>query len=132
MPRSRRGPPRPLEQEPLHDAVFERMERHHDETPTGLQQPLRRHKASFKLAKFVVDVDAQRLERARCGMPTVIAPPAEQSRHEARQLPRRGERRCRPVVDDSARDESRLSLLAIFEKNPRDVVFVGAGKVVRC
>ncbi len=52
-------------EELLHDAVFERMERHDDEAPAGLQDALRRMQRAHEFAELVVDGDAQPLEHAR-------------------------------------------------------------------
>ena len=52
-------------EELLHDAVFERMERHDHEASAGLQHALGRMQRAHQFAELVVDGDAQALEHAR-------------------------------------------------------------------
>src|SRR5665213_4403030 len=54
--------------EVLDRAIFERMKTDHDQAPRRLQTRERTVEATLQRAEFVVDVDAQRLERARRGM----------------------------------------------------------------
>jgi hypothetical protein len=66
----------------LHDAVFQRMEGDGDEAPTGLQATLGRAQAARQLAEFVVHLDAQRLEGARCRVTAVLLTPPEHAGNE--------------------------------------------------
>ena len=73
MPRSLRLTARALDQELLDDTVLEGMERDDDEAAAWFQDPLCRSKPRTQFAQFIVDVNAERLERAGCGMTAILA-----------------------------------------------------------
>src|SRR5581483_6525832 len=59
----RRGAP--AGEEPLDDAVLERMEGDDDKPSARLQQALGGGKSASKLTKFVIEIDSERLEGPR-------------------------------------------------------------------
>src|SRR5262249_61975776 len=60
-----RGSARPtaLDQEGFCEAILERMERHDHQSTAGLERPLGGGQAGGELGQFLIDEDAQRLER---------------------------------------------------------------------
>src|SRR5690242_2373372 len=88
MPRGGR-PLRAVADEALDDAILERMEGHDDEPAARLQHPFRRDQRARELAELVVDVDAQRLERAGGGVDTVLRLAADHLADDPGQIERR-------------------------------------------
>ena len=56
----------------LHDPVFQRVERDNDQPPAGLECALGCKECTGEFAQFVIDEDAQALERARRRMDLVF------------------------------------------------------------
>ena len=100
-------------EELLHDAVFERMERHDDETPAGLQDALGRMQRAHEFAELVVDGDAQPLEHARRRMNAAGLLPDERC-DEIGELPRGLEGLAPPHLDDGAGHGAGAPLLAVM------------------
>ena len=108
----------------LHDAVFEGVERDHDEASAGLQDALGCGKAQGEFAQLVVDVDPQRLERAGRGVSAVLAPATHDAGNEAGELERRRERSGGAVLADGAGDGAGAFLFAQLEDDVGDRRFV--------
>ena len=98
------------------------MERHHRQPPAGAQQLLGGGKTRLQFVEFGVDVDADRLERARGGVLGRAGPMPQRLADDVRQFAGGGQR---PRRHNRASDAARLALLAITEQH------VGDGALVR-
>src|SRR5437660_10536863 len=88
--------PGALGEEMFHDAVLERMERDHRQTPLGFQNAFGRLESRLELTEFVVHRDAQGLKGACRGMDFLRAP----SQHAFGDLGQFARPRDRPRSDD--------------------------------
>src|SRR5262249_44611361 len=95
-----------LAEEALHDAVLEAVERNDGDAAAGSQRLDGLRERSLETAELVVDLDAQRLERARRGMNlrTTRPPARNRPRDEVRELESSPERPARARACDRARD----------------------------
>ena len=110
--RANAGGALPLD-EPLDDAVFERVEGDDRQPATGRQHVDRACQGRFQRRQLVVRGDAQRLERARGGMRVAAAAPTQGAGDDLRQPRRRLDRRPFPLVDDGAGDAPAAWFLAV-------------------
>ena len=111
-------------QEVLHDPVFERMERDHHQPAARREDALRGGQPLRELAELVVDVEAQRLERARRRMD--VAGPA--MHHAGDDVGERAGGRDRPFAarrDDGAGDGAGAALLAEEKDDVGEVALGG-------
>ena len=86
MARAARLGHRPLAQEVLEQAVLQRMEGDDHQTAARRQHALGGGQPAGQLAQLVVDVDAQRLEGARCRMPAGDLLAAQHARRQRGQI----------------------------------------------
>ena len=89
------------------------MIREHDESPTGLEEICRLGKGGGDLLEFLVDLDADGLERSSRRM-CATATARYRPRHDGGQLVGGGDRRARPGPGDGAGDAPRESLLSVL------------------
>ena len=102
MPRSAAGLAARVE-EILDDAVFQRMERDHDQPAARLQHALGRRQRQMQFVEFLVDEDPQALERPRRRM-NFVRLGAHHLADDIGQRLRRRDRRFLARRDDGARD----------------------------
>src|SRR5690348_5833128 len=106
-----RAAPGPRREKRLDHPVLERMERDHDEAAARLEDALGGHETARELAELVIDVETQRLERARRRMDV----PRPRAHHAPHDLGQRGcgpDRRLRTRLHNGASDRPRAPLLA--------------------
>ena len=80
-----------LLQEPLHDAIFQRVEGDDHQPAARLQGALGGGKSASQLAQLVIHVDAQRLEGLRRRMLRITAPAADRARDKLASVLRGGD-----------------------------------------
>src|SRR5262245_15205449 len=107
--RRRTGAPR---EEMLHEPVLERVEGDEDEAATGSQDALGGAETGGELAELIVDVHAQRLERARGGMAAGDALAAKDAGDEGGELRCAREGLLAAPREDGAGDAAGAALLA--------------------
>ena len=66
---------------PLNDAIFQRMEGNHSQTPAGFQQSFGRREAFGQLIQLCVEKEAKRLKRAGRGMLSLVPLAANYADH---------------------------------------------------
>ena len=108
--------------EPLDDAILERVEGDDGETSPGLQRALGGKQRAGQFAELVVDEDAQRLEDARRGMDLVLRMAAHEARDRIGEVEGAGEGPDLAPLLDHARDASRM---ALFAEQPEDTGEIG-------
>src|SRR6266508_1058410 len=93
MPRAARRRCAPAGEEPLGDAILERMEGDDHEPASRLEQPLGGRKTSGELVELFVEIKAERLEGPGRWMFHLIALAADHARHDVGKLARGQDRR---------------------------------------
>ena len=101
------------------------MEADHDQAPAGRERGNRLWQRALDLAELVVDVDAQRLERAGRRMSARLAP-RHGRRDDAGEPAGRLDGAGLARADDRARDASGMALLAEARDHGRDLALVRA------
>ena len=86
MPGNARFLAGPARQKAFDDAVFEGMKGYDDQSSTRLEYMLGRRQSAHEFAEFIVDVDTQRLERPRRGMPAVGLAAVKYAQDEIREF----------------------------------------------
>ncbi len=118
MARSARCAPCASLKKPLHDAIFKGVEGDDHQPSAGFQCVLCRAEAPREFAQFVIDVDAERLERPRRGMAAVDLGRLQEALHQARKLARALEGLFfGTILDDRPGDEAGFALVAEVIKN---------------
>ena len=112
-------------EELLHQPVLERVEGDDEKPAAGSQHTLGGAEPGCKLAQLVVDVHAQRLERARGGMAAGDALAAEHAGDEGRELGRAREGLLATPPEDGAGDAAGAALLAEVVEDVGEEGFLG-------
>src|SRR6267142_2792610 len=107
----------------LDEAIFEGVEREKDESPPGLQRLDRVENEPFESIQLFIDRDAERLEDA-CRRMNSGSSPRYHHFHQLCKFPCSADRLASTSLDDGTRDAARVTLLAIFEKDPRQLLLV--------
>ena len=122
MPRSGRQVAAALLHEALDDAVLETVEGDHRQPSARPQRALGGAQPGLELVELGVQVDADRLEGARCRVGLHPRVMAQRLAHHGGKL---GGPRERASGDDRAGHRAGARLLAIFLDDPRDLGLVG-------
>ena len=112
-------------EEPLDDAILQRMEGHHGKAAALGEQPLAGEQPLDQLPELVVDGDPQCLEAARRGV-GVAGLPADALFDELCELGSRCDRLRGAGGNDRVGDAPRLALLAVGKKQIREFAFLKA------
>mmetsp|Transcript_3196 Transcript_3196/g.10511 ORF Transcript_3196/g.10511 Transcript_3196/m.10511 type:complete len:254 (-) Transcript_3196:220-981(-) len=111
-------------QQPLDAPVLEGVVRHDCEPTARPHQAGCSREDRLELVHLGVDLDAQRLEDARCPLGQLLRRARLRRLHHARELRRAPQRACR---DESARERAREALLSV---PPEDVRNLGGAPLV--
>src|SRR5690606_11226725 len=113
--------------EPLDDAVLERMEADHRQPPARAQRVVGGAEAALEVLELAVDVDPDRLERAR-GRVDVATPARHHRGAQPGQFGGALERALAAADNDRARNAAAHALLATGPQHVGDLALVGAGQ----
>src|SRR5690606_29607585 len=116
--------------EALDDRIFERMEADHAQTPFGREHLERRVQRRAELPELVVDVNAQCLEGARCGMLARLSR-RHGLRYDRGELTGRLDGRRLTRRHDRARNALRETFFAVLANDAREVVLGHPRKKLR-
>ena len=104
------------------DPILERMERDHDDPPTGAENAHGRSETLLEVRELVIDRDAESLEDARRGV-DAARPPRLHAGDETAEIVGCPERRFDTATDDRSRDARRLRLFAVLGEDASKVLF---------
>ena len=93
-----------VSEKPFNYTVFQAVEGDHDKTAAGFQYFFRGEQRASQFTQLIVDVNAQRLERAGGRMAAIDLATVEDARHALRQLRGARERLLVTLANDSAGD----------------------------
>jgi len=108
----------------LDDAILQGMKTDHREPALRRETLESRVQRNLELLEFPVDVNAQRLEHARCGMLVTFFAARHTGDHLG-QLQRADERLVGAIGNDRSRDARRLPLFAELAEDPHQLRFGG-------